>query len=420
MIAMADPGPDRRRKARRRITAALALSLLAGCASIARLDPPPPLATEGLAVLGQPNARFWADGDPAPWVREAMQSATRLRAAAPPGERLRPAHYLALSGGGDFGAYGAGLLVGWTASGTRPSFDVVTGISAGALIAPFAFLGPDYDPQLRDLFTQLSPTDVIVLGRLVTGLLFGEAIADTSPLYRLISRQADQRMLDAIAREYTRGRLLLIGTTNLDVRRPVVWNIGAIAASGHPGALQLFRDILLASASIPGAFPPVLMDVDLDGRRYQEMHVDGGAAMQVFLYPPSLDLRAVTQGFATPRQRTAWVVRNGRLDVEASPVTRGIFGIARRSLETLLHFSGISDIQRIYLTSLRDGVGFRLAAIGPQFDAPRPEPFDNAFMRALFDYGYAQGRAGSAWMDRPPPVGVLTTEPVTDTAPPMR
>jgi hypothetical protein len=215
-------------------------------------------------------------------------------------------------------------------------------------------------------------------------------------------------MLDAIAREYGRGRLLLIGTTNLDVRRPVVWNIGAIAASGHPGALDLFRDILLASASIPGAFPPVLIDLEEGGRRHQEMHVDGGAATQVFLYPPALDLRADTLGLSPGRPRTAWVVRNGRVDVEPGTVNRGIFGIARRSIETLLHFSGISDIQRIYLTALRDGVTFRLASIGRDFDAPRPQPFDTAFMRALFAYGEERGRSGAGWVTRPPPVGVLT------------
>jgi len=380
---------------------------LAGCADIARLSPPPLTNAPAPPILGIPNARFWADGDVGPWIAEAQRAAEARQAPVGQARELPPANYLALSGGGDFGAFGAGLMVGWTESGTRPKFDVVTGISAGALIAPFAFLGPDYDPQLRDVFTGISPADVLVLGRLITAVLFGEAIADTSPLYRLISRHTDQSMMEAIAREYDRGRLLLIGTTNLDVRRPVVWNIGAIARSGHPGALALFRDILLASASIPGAFPPVLVDLEQDGRRYQEMHVDGGAATQVFLYPPALDLRSERLGLIPRRARTAWVVRNGRVDVEAGQVNRGIFGIARRSIETLLHFSGISDIQRIYLTTLRDGVSFRLAAIGPEFNAPRQQPFDNAFMRALFAYGEERGRTGAGWVDSPPPVGVL-------------
>ncbi|WP_137179889.1 patatin-like phospholipase family protein [Roseomonas sp. AR75] len=391
----------------------LMLSGLAACASIARLDPPPPLAAEEAAIFGIPNARFMADGPVAPWEQEAAAAATRRRAADAQAGRvsLPPANYLALSGGGDNGAFGAGLLTGWSESGTRPEFDVVTGISAGALIAPFAFLGSAYDPQLRAVFNDVGPGDILVVGRIVTALLFGEAIADASPLYRLIERHADQAMLEAIAREYRRGRLLLIGTTNLDIRRAVVWNIGAIAASGHPEALGLFRRILLASASVPGAFPPVFIDMELEGRRFQEMHVDGGAAMQVFLYPPSLDLRRAAAAWGAQRQRTAWVVRNGRIDVESAPTNRSVFRIARRSVETLLHYSGIADIHRIHLTTTRDGVAFRLAAIGPDFDAPREGPFDPTFMRALFAYGREQGRSGAAWMDRPPPVGIIAPDP---------
>ena len=240
------------------------------------------------------------------------------------------AHFLALSGGGDNGAFGAGLLTGWTESAPGRHSIVVTGISAGALIAPFAFLGPAYDSQLREVFTALGPPDVLRLGgwfSTAVSLLFGEAVADTSPLYRLIERYADEAMLAAIAREYARGRLLLIGTTNLDLQRPVVWNIGAIAASGHPEALALFRRILLASASIPGAFPPVLVDVRHEGRAYQEMHVDGGAAVQVFLYPPALQFREAPWAQAT-RRRVVHVVRNGRIDVEGASVTRGVLSIA--------------------------------------------------------------------------------------------
>ncbi|PWS35011.1 patatin [Falsiroseomonas bella] len=395
-----------------RLAVAVLLLGLGGCANFARLPPPAPQESVQTAMLGVPNARFMADGDAAAWEREAATALTRRLAAEAParGAALRPAHYLALSGGGDNGAFGAGLLAGWTEAGTRPEFDVVTGISAGALIAPFAFLGPAYDAQLRAVFAEVAPTDIVVFGRILTSVLFGEALADTSPLYRLIARHADQAMLDAIAREYRRGRLLLIGTTNLDIRRPVVWNIGAIAASGHPDALELFRDVLLASASVPGAFPPVFVDVEIGGRRFQEMHVDGGAATQVFLYPPSLDLRQAAAAAGAPRQRTAWVVRNGRIDVESAPTDRNVFRIARRSVETLLHFSGIADIHRIYLTMHRDGVAFRLAAIGPGFQAPRDQPFDPRYMRALFDYGQAQGRSGAAWVDRPPPVGILVPE----------
>ena len=410
-----------RRRLRPLVLALLLLPLLAGCAGILRLDPPPAAMAPDLPVLGLDNARFWPDGPPDALQRETLLALDRqapppapqaLRGRRPsPAPGLPPAHFLALSGGGDNGAFGAGLLIGWTESGSRPEFNVVTGISAGALIAPFVFLGPDYDDELQELFTALQPRDLLRFNSRVVAVLFGEALADTTPLYRLIQRYADEAMLAAIAREYARGRLLLIGTTNLDLQRPVVWNIGAIAASGHPRALDLFRSILLASASIPGAFPPVLVDVEYAGRRFQEMHVDGGAAVQVFFTPPQFDLRAAAGDAAVGRRRVVWVVRNGRIDAEASAVNRGLFSIAARSLQTLLHFGGVSDISRIYLVAQRDGLDFRLAFMGADFHAPRREPFDPAYMQALFDYGRAQGRRGgddlATWATAPPPVSTF-------------
>ncbi len=383
-----------------------AVLAMAACANIHRADPPPVETVDNLPILGVSNARFWFDADPGAFAREAQEMQRRQMANLPAGARgrLPPANHLALSGGGDNGAFGAGLLVGWTESGTRPSFDLVTGISAGALIAPFAFLGPDYDAQLREVFTEVAPRDVLLMRGRLRAVLFGEALADTSPLYRLIERHVNAEMLAAIAREYAKGRLLLIGTTNLDLGRPVFWNIGAIAASGHPEALELFRGILLASASIPGAFPPVLIDVEYRGRTYQEMHVDGGASLQMFLYPTMLNGNGAR---IARRQRTAWVVRNGRLDVEWASTNRSILSITGRAASTLLHFSAANDIVRIYLTSQRDGVAFRLAYIGPDFRETRDEPFDNAFMRALFAYGREHGRRGDRWRDSLRPIGSI-------------
>ncbi|MCA3285341.1 MAG: patatin-like phospholipase family protein [Roseomonas sp.] len=397
----------------RAAAACLVLAFLAGCASIARLPAPPPQQVSAIDVLGVPETRFWADGDPASIIAFYERVLSRREAARPMGRggRIPPGHFLALSGGADDGAFGAGVLVGWTETGQRPEFELVTGISAGALIAPFAFLGPSYDPQLRALFTEIAPNDVAQLGRLALSVLFREALADTTPLARLIERHADAAMLQAIAAEYQRGRLLLIGTVNLDVGRPVIWNIGAIAASGHPEALNLFRRILLASASIPGAFPPVMIDVEADGRAFQEMHVDGGAAMQVFLYPARLRPRALAGRAGQQRETTAWVIRNGRVDVAITDPPGGIFSIARRSAQTLLHFSSINDLDRIYLSTYRDRIGFRMQSIGPDFDTPRPRFFDNAYMRALFAYGEARGRDVTSWVTAPPPVGLVSPPP---------
>jgi hypothetical protein len=186
---------------------------------------------------------------------------------------------------------------------------MVTGVSTGALIAPFAFLGPDYDAALREVYTSMT-AEKVYRARGLSAALFDDAMADTGPLAEIISLHANQKMLDAIALEYQRGRLLMIGTTDLDAQRPVIWNIGAIAASGKPGALELFRKILRASAAIPGAFQPVFVDIEIDGKKYQEMHVDGGAIAQLFLYPPSIDISAS----GIRRQRTAYIIRNAKLD----------------------------------------------------------------------------------------------------------
>jgi hypothetical protein len=223
-------------------------------------------------------------------------------------------------------------------------------------------------------------------------------MADSGPLAQTINHYADQSMLEAIGLEYQRGRLLLIGTTDLDAQRPVIWNIGAIAASRHPKSLELFRKILLASSSIPGAFQPVLFDVEIDGTRFQEMHVDGGAIAQLFLYPASLDPTALP----IRRRHTAYIIRNARLDPDHAEIERRTISIASRAISTMLAASGQNDVLRVYFVTKRDGVDYNLAYIGRDFKEPRPGPFDQAYMRALFDYGYREAVEGREWHKVPP------------------
>jgi len=381
----------------------LAISSIAGCAAPTRLAAVPADQTENVTALGIPNARFWADTQGPAMVREAQEALARERAANPDatGQALPPAYYLAISGGSDNGAYGSGLLCGWTQAGTRPSFKLVTGISTGALSAPFAFLGPAYDPQLRAVYTDVSPGDIYTERWLPTAI-FSDALSDTDPLFHLIAHYADQRMLAAIASEYRKGRLLLIGTTNLDVQRPVIWNIGAIAASGRPEALDLVHKILLASASVPGAFPPVMIDVEAGGQHYQEMHVDGGAVAQTFLIPAAVGQILNLRSKSITRQRTAYVIRNARLDPEWASTDRSLFSISGRAISTMIYYSGYNDVVRIYFSSQRDGVDYNLAYIGSDFSFPHKKNFDTAYMRALFDYGFKQGVAGTAWHKAPP------------------
>jgi patatin-like phospholipase len=380
--------------------AALAgVCIAVGACSGPERGPAVPLVdTERAQPLGIANARFYPDGDPGPMLADATEALQREIASLPPGAKLPPAVYLAVSGGGDNGAFGAGLLNGWTEAGGRPQFKGVTGVSTGALIAPLAFLGPDYDGVLREVYTTID-AGRIYRPRGLSAALFDDAMADTSPLASLISRYFDQKMLDAIAAEYRKGRLLLIGTTNLDAQRPVIWNIGAIANSGHPGALGLVQQILRASAAIPGAFQPVLIDVELDGRKYQELHVDGGAIAQLFLYPPSIDLGRI----GVKRERRAYIIRNARLDPDYADTERRTISIAGRAISTMLASSGRNDVLRVYFVTQRDRVDYNLAYIGRDFDAPQKRgEFDQAYMRTLYDYGYRQARAGQEWHKTPP------------------
>lgn len=289
------------------------------------------------------------------------------------------------------------MLNGWTELGTRPSFKMVTGVSTGALIAPFAFLGPAYDPQLREVYTTMTP-DKIYRARGLSAALFDDAMADTTPLSLVIARYLDQPLLDAIGAEYRKGRLLMIGTTDLDSQRPVIWNIGAIAASGQPGSLDLVRKIMRASAAIPGLFQPVLIDVEVDGRKYQELHVDGGAIAQLFLYPPTVDLGRS----GMRRERHAYIIRNARLEPDYAMAERRTISIAGRAINTMLAMSGKNDVFRVYFITQRDGVEYNLAFIGPDFDVQKNEEFEQPYMRALYDYGYRQARSGHAWHKVPP------------------
>lgn len=378
--------------------------LVAGCAEPKR---PPPEAVNSLdqtTVLGIPNARFYVDTQGAEMAQEALRASERERTARAERGAVGPlpaANFLGISGGSDDGAFGAGLLIGWSDAGTRPEFKLVSGVSTGALIAPFAFLGSAYDPQLRAVYTGIQPSDVYTQRSILTAL-FSESFADTAPLFRLISRYVTDDMLAAIARGYANGRLLLIGTTDLDAERPVIWNIGAIAASGKPGALELVRKILLASAAVPGLFPPVMIDVEAGGQRFEEMHVDGGAVAQMFLYPPSIGLHLDIRQAALVRERHAFLIRNARLEADWASTDRRLLPIIDRAIDTMIRASGYNDVLRIYETSKRDGVDYNLAFIGEDFTLGHKVPFDQAYMRALFDYAYQRARAGYPWRKAPP------------------
>jgi predicted acylesterase/phospholipase RssA len=378
--------------------AALLLLALAGCASPERTAPVPVADTTRALPLGLANARFFPAAQGAEMIAEWEQALARQRQTLglKPGARLPTGYFLAISGGGDNGAFGSGLLVGWSEAGDRPEFQYVTGVSTGALIAPFAFLGAEYNQQLRDIYTTISAQDVY-LERGFLDAIYNDALSDTTPLFDLISKYVDESMMTALAREYRKGRLLLIGTTDLDAQRPSIWNIGAIAASGHPGAVDLVRKILRASSAIPGMFQPVMIDVEMDGKPYQELHVDGGAIAQMFLYPANIDARKVAH-----RERKAYLIRNAREDPEWADVERRTLSVASRAISTMIHTSGSNDLLRIYFITQRDGVDYNLAYIGGDFTVPHTGEFDKTYMNALYDYAYQQARHGYPWKKVPP------------------
>lgn len=380
------------------LVAALTMSSLAcGCATTSRLPAPSPEVATGAVVPGFTDIRYFVPADSERLRQDYDLSVEReleISGKKTP-RQLPPARFLALSGGADDGAFGAGFLSGWTAAGTRPEFKLVTGISTGALIAPFVFLGPEYDPQVREVFTTID-ADSVFRKRFISAALTDDALSDTAPLFGLISKYLDDRMLSRIADEYDKGRLLLIMTTDLDAARPVIWNIGAIAKQGGPQAADTVRRILLASAAIPGAFPPVLFNVEYEGKIYQELHVDGGAVAQTFLYTPGVRLSQ------TGRKRIAYIIRNGRMLPSPEKVNRQTLSIATRSISVLVASNGIGDMYRMYANTKRDKVDFNLAYIGDDFAEPYPGMFDQTYMRALFDYGFQKAKKGYTWAKSPP------------------
>lgn len=374
----------------------------AGCATLVPRDVVPERLADEAELAGMPNIRVWGDGSPKSLAALLGTEGPSIEVRAETRRRsFRKSAYfdiIAISGGADNGAFGAGLLVGWSDAGTRPDFDLVTGISTGALTAPFVYLGPSRNTELKEIFTKYTRNDIYVSD--LKPLLIGSGLVDSSPLEKLIAHYVDDRFLRDIARERRKGRVLLIGTTNLDAERPVLWDMGRIAMSGHPQALYLFRKVLLASASIPGAFPPVRIKVRAEGRTYEELHVDGGVTQQVFVTPPSLAVRDIDPAM-TRLARRLFIIRNGKINPEWEAVEAGMFSISSRSVNTLVKKQGIGDLYRIYSMAQADGTDFNLAVIPSTFSLKWSKPFEQTYMQALYDEGYRSGRHGYRWMKAP-------------------
>jgi hypothetical protein len=378
--------------------------LLAGCGVLPR-NPVPPELTREASIPGMPDVRARAGGPSKAMELDFELSFEQESPADFPRGADGAVRYphLALSGGGSNGAFGAGFLNGWSSTGSRPVFKIVTGVSTGALMAPFAFLGPQYDVALHEFYTTTTTRDVFAIGSIVISLLRGDSLADTGPLAALIARHVDAEFLRKVADAHNRGRRLYMGSVDLDSQQFVVWNMGLIAANGHPDALDLFRKVMLASASIPVAFPPVFFEVEADGRRYDEMHVDGFVAANIFLNAglviPSLSHERAGRGAA---REDIFVIHNGQLIVAASPTARSLPGIASRVIDVSARFGAAGDLIRIYAFARRDQASFHWVTIDESIELPGSEVFDPVKMAELYEIGRKAALAGPVWSTRPP------------------
>jgi hypothetical protein len=402
---------------------------LVGCATSPPRHPLPPELADQARLPNMPtDVRYWGD-EAASALRDWLDPAAADRLPACCAAILNSPHnYLVVSSGGVDGAFGAGLLVGWTAAGTRPEFQIVTGVSTGATIATLAFLGPEYDDSLRQVYSTYSTAD-FVERRSFKQTLTGDAAMDTARFRRLIDHYLGDREVARIATEARKGRKLLIGTTHLDAARPVVWDITRIAASGAPNARQLIGDLILASSTLPGVFPPVRIDVVANGARYDELHVDGGVTSMLFLGPTGFDWQRVVDHLHVAGRPQVYVIRNARerryleafrggisplLERTASSIARDERGLPEwdqvdpsvstvlwRSLWSMFLTRGLEDPVRSFNAAQGDALALNLARIPDDFEHDSDEFLDRDFMRALFERGYGMAKGGYPWITEP-------------------
>jgi Patatin-like phospholipase len=362
----------------------VALSL-ASCRTRECAEPPP-------GTVPPPAEETWVlqSGKP---LAASLRECVELRGAA--------LNVLALSGGGQKGAFGAGFLKGWSAQGNRPVFDIVTGISTGALIATFAFLGPTFDDQLEHVYTE-TPRRDIVKDRGALSAAFSSSLSSLKPLEKLIAKYIDENVIAAVAAAYDAGRRLYVGTVNLDAGRLQVWDLTELARRRGAAGLELYRKVLLASASTPVQFAPVMID--------GAMHVDGGVREQIFVVGVvrqlCLAMRTESPGVAAapaPAPATLYLLVNSKIGVEPTCVNDRIGAIGLRAIDVVVDSALLGGLFKIYALALFHGLDYRLVDIPESSRTHGPDdPFDQTVMRELFAAGFDLGREPDPWQRRPP------------------
>ncbi|GDY26837.1 hypothetical protein AHAT_27270 [Agarivorans sp. Toyoura001] len=306
-------------------------------------------------------------------------------------------YHLALSGGGINGAFSAGVLNAWTAKGNRPEFDLVTGVSTGAIVSIFAYLGSDYDHILKKYYTQTSLSSLFEVNS-YWSLLGGEAVLDTNGFERQVRSYIDADIVSQLAKQRSEGRLLIIGTTNLDNEKLSMWDVGKIAQEGSDQAVELIQNIIIASSSVPGAFPAKSIVIDDGHQRFEELHVDGGVSRQVFLAPQW----AYHSDYVNGLPQHVYVIRNGVLKPFYQVVENNLTDISLRSLSTMIRNQGIGDVEHIYHFSQRHNMRFKLAYIDDDFELIKDEAFTKEYMNAVYDYAYQKTMNEGLWQTLPP------------------
>lgn len=368
------------------LLACILVTLLQGCAPVVLRGP----SRTDTDVAASPTGGIRVMGADHRFADVSIQSVARRAQDLRGGE---PFNILALSGGGADGAFGAGALVGLTRAGMRPNFSVVTGVSAGALLAPYAFLGPEWDQQLIDAYTSGRAEHLLQPRGL--GVIFDSSVYRGRPLEELVDHYLSDALVQAVAREAALGRLLLVATTNVDTGEAVIWDLGSIAMNGGPGAKALFRNILVASASVPGMFPPVIIRVQGYAGDYSEAHVDGTATVP-FIVPPALMQLRRDEPLRSPP--AVYVIVDGRLGEEPMSIRLRFRPIVSRSISAGLTHMMRTTLELTATTAQLQGASLQYSAIPTAYPNLAPFDFRASTMRSLFQYGYDCAHAGRLWI----------------------
>ncbi|PSW14629.1 patatin [Photobacterium rosenbergii] len=391
--------------------------ILFGCSNGLHRNPVPSHLEVNDGLLSSKTLRHWGD---IPYSVEQYVFDEKLRSATfdknlivDEAGNIKPQHFLTISGGGANGAYGAGLINGMTESGKRPEYRMVTGISTGAILGLYAFLGEDYDHKLREFYTELSDQDLYET-RYIWQIFSSSSLLNTARFEKLVRDEVDRELIDKVKKEYLRGRTFLVKTTNLDVQRPVIWNMGEIAMHDTEEAVRLFQSVLIASASIPGVFEPVLIRFNINGVIYDELHVDGGVIAQAFFIPENMDVEEMTSvedkqltqlGINLPESRVShtWMINNSRIGAIWEPTQPTLTNISSRSISTMIKYQGRNNINNIYHQSNLIGSTFNYSYIDHRIpDTPQDAPFSKEYMQHMYCYGYVQGLSDKHWHSQLP------------------